>query len=71
LPNLLEITKINVYGWGKHAEDNYKIFSDFQQSSYNVDKNRNEIKAEYTINGGGAKIYLRTTNSNIKIQKSN
>ena len=56
----------------RHSRDDerYKIVSDFDSETYNVDRNEKEIFATYKLNGGGERIYLKTVNSNIEIRKA-
>lgn len=52
---------------GRYLKDFYKIESDYQPKEfYNSEA---KIKGIYIINGGGSKIYISTTNGNIKINK--
>lgn len=50
-------------------EDTYEIKSDFKAESYVKNSDRDEIRATYIINGGGEKIILETTDSDIEIKK--
>ena len=54
--------------WSKNIKK-YKIVSDFKTDSYEEDKDEEEVRGIYLINGGGDKIRLSTSNSNIKILK--
>jgi DUF4097 and DUF4098 domain-containing protein YvlB len=56
--------------WNRGSEE-YKIMSDFKADSYEKDEKEEEIRAKYTLNGGGEKINLMTTNSNIIIKSLN
>lgn len=47
----------------------YKIKSDFKSDKYEEDKDEESVFATYTLNGGGDKIELETTNGNIDIRK--
>jgi len=53
------------HGWKRHR-DRYKIRSDFESDKYETD---GDIFAVYTLNGGGSKITLETTDSDIRISK--
>ncbi len=53
----------------RRAEDN--ISSDFQAKTKVEDDNENELRATYKVNGGGSRIILRTSESNIRIKKVN
>ena len=59
--------EIDGYRNRKYEEATYKIYSDFKYTSYVNDDNT--IFAVYELNGGGEKIKLETTNSNIKLKK--
>ncbi len=64
--------RIRVQGyWGRHRSDdeNYSIISDFKADSYEKSHEDREIRATYTLNGGGEPITLETTNANIRILK--
>lgn len=54
--------------WGSRRS-RYDIRSDFKADTYEKDDNMDEIRATFKLNGGGEKIYLTTSNSNIIIQK--
>ena len=62
--------EIKGYGNWRDVKEEYKIESDFQSKSSAGEKDR-RITGEYTVNGGGATIILKTTNGDIKIKKSN
>ena len=47
----------------------YEIKSDFKAQSYIRNSAEDEINATYILNGGGVKIFLQTTNSDIEIKK--
>jgi hypothetical protein len=53
-------------GWGSTKK--YEIRSDFKADSH--EKNNDEIRARYTLNGGGETIDLQTVNGYIDIRKS-
>ncbi len=55
-------------GWGRHHKK-CAIHSDFKADTYEGDDKSDEIHAVYTLNGGGQKITLETSNSDIEIQK--
>jgi DUF4097 and DUF4098 domain-containing protein YvlB len=55
-------------GWGRH-HGKCAIRSDFKADKYEGDDESDEIHAVYTLNGGGQKITLETSNSDINIQK--
>ncbi len=49
----------------------YKIRSDFESERYEVHEEKGEISAAYELNGGGARIWLETSNGNIEIRELN
>jgi hypothetical protein len=57
------------HGWGKHHKK-CTIHSDFKADTYEGDGESDEIHAVYTLNGGGQKITLETSNSDIEIRKT-
>lgn len=55
-------------GWRHRDKDfDYEIISDFKTEREDISDR--EIRAEFKLNGGGEKIKLRTTNSDIRIEK--
>ena len=62
--------RIHVQGWWKDAQDNYKINSDFEAATNNVDGYTHDIVGTYILNGGGSKIFLKSVNDEITIKKS-
>jgi DUF4097 and DUF4098 domain-containing protein YvlB len=54
--------------WGSRRRK-YEVRSDFKAESYVEDKDEEEIRARYVLNGGGDTITLETVNSNIEIRK--
>ena len=54
--------------WSKNVKK-YKIVSDYKADSYEEDEDEEEVRAVYLVNGGGEKITLSTSNSNINIFK--
>ena len=61
--------RIRIHGWWGESDDEYKIYSDFKSESYEKDKDSDEIRATYVLNGGGETISLQTVNANIEIRK--
>lgn len=47
----------------------HKIRSDFEAERYEEDAEEGEISASYLLNGGGARIWLETSDSNIEIRE--
>lgn len=60
--------RIRISDWD---EDVYEIKSDFKSQSYKKNSDTDEINATYILNGGGEKIILETTDSDIEIKKLN
>ena len=54
--------------WGG-GRDRYSVKSDFKADSYEKDEDAGEIRALYTINGGGSDISLSTSGADIIIRK--
>ena len=73
-----ENAKVTVEALVKYAEGNLWSFdkseiikSDFKSLSEDINKKKGEYKAVYNINGGGPKIYLKTSVGYIEIKKLN
>ncbi len=71
-----ENAKVTIEALVKYAEGNPWSFdkseiikSDFKSSSEDINKKKGEYKAVYNINGGGTKIYLKTSVGYIEIKK--
>lgn len=47
----------------------YEIRSDFKSESYEESEEKGEIRAIYTLNGGGERIWLETVNGHINIRQ--
>ena len=58
-------------GWFSRGKDRYSVKSDFKADSYEKDEDAGEIRAVYTINGGGSEITLSTSGADIIIRKMN
>jgi DUF4097 and DUF4098 domain-containing protein YvlB len=56
-------------GWFGRGKDKYSVKSDFKADTYEKDEDAGEIRAVYTINGGGSEISLTTSGSDIIIRK--
>lgn len=56
-------------GWFGRRADKYSVKSDFKADSYEKDEDAGEIRAVYTINGGGSDIDLSTSGADIIIKK--
>ncbi len=61
--------RIRVQGWWRSHKEEYSIRSDFKEESSTRDNDEQEIRAKYTLNGGGETITLETVNSDIEIRK--
>lgn len=61
--------RIRVQGSWWQSHDEYRIHSDFKSESYENDKEEQEIRATYILNGGGEPITLETVNADIDILK--
>ncbi|MCU0453180.1 MAG: DUF4097 domain-containing protein [Bacteroidetes bacterium] len=60
---------IRVHGsWGRRG-DRYQVRSDFKADSYEKNEDDEEIRAGYSINGGGERIDLETVNADIEVRK--
>jgi DUF4097 and DUF4098 domain-containing protein YvlB len=73
LPETAGVTidaRIRIKGdWDEHIRK-YDIHSDFEAQTYRKDEAREEIRATFTINGGGQRIWLETVNGHIEIRRS-
>jgi hypothetical protein len=65
---LVEATINMGHGWGRHHKK-CTIRSDFKADTYEGNSESDEIHAVYTLNGGGQKITLETSDSDIEIRK--
>lgn len=63
--------EIKVQGSWNKQKNELKITSDFPTSNYDISDKTKKITATYNLNGGGEKMFVKTTNSNIKIKKLN
>jgi DUF4097 and DUF4098 domain-containing protein YvlB len=60
--------RLHGYGWGDESDwDEYDIYSDFEAEEKKKDSRG--VHARYTLNGGGARIYLETMHGDITIRK--
>ncbi len=64
----IEATLNLSHSWGNMWKK-YKITSDFKANKHEDDEEDESKFASYTLNGGGDKIELETTNGNIEIRK--
>ncbi len=55
--------------WFGRGRDKYSVKSDFKADSYEKDEDAGEVRAVYTINGGGSEIDLSTSGADIIIRK--
>ncbi len=56
------------WGWGS-SRKHYRILSDFKPEKFQQEEEDGSSFGSYTLNGGGDKIELETTNGNIEIRK--
>jgi hypothetical protein len=62
--------RIRNLGWISDDEDiRENIESDFKASHLDINEGRGEIKATYTLNGGGADIKVETSGGKVEIRK--
>jgi DUF4097 and DUF4098 domain-containing protein YvlB len=59
----------NNWGWFGSRKERYSVKSDFKADSYEKDEDSGEIRAVYTLNGGGSEITLSTSGADIIIRK--
>ncbi len=62
--------RVRVQGWWRGSSDNDYFFSDFKEDSYEKSGRDKEVRATYTLNGGGKQISILTTMGNIHIKKT-
>jgi hypothetical protein len=65
---VVEATINQNHGWGRHGKK-CTITSDFKADTYEGNDESDKIHAVYTLNGGGQKITLETSDSDIKIRR--
>lgn len=61
------IAEIRAWGNWKYMKDAYEIDSDFQPKENSDDEKDKKIRKVYSINGGGGRIDLKSTNGGINI----
>ena len=61
--------RVRVQGWWRGSDDEEYIYSDYKEDSYEKSGREREIRALYTLNGGGQQISIQTTMGNIHIEK--
>jgi len=62
--------RVRVQGWWRGSDDDEYIYSAYKEDSYEKSGRDREIRAAYTLNGGGQQIQIQTTMGNIHIEKS-
>jgi DUF4097 and DUF4098 domain-containing protein YvlB len=62
--------EIKSWGNAKYMKDTYSITSDFPEKESGDNNSKRSIKRSYSLNGGGSKISVTTTNGNIRINKA-
>lgn len=60
---------VRIQGWWKGSRDEDYIFSDFEANTYDKSGRDREIRASYTLNGGGQTINIQTSMGNIHLLK--
>jgi DUF4097 and DUF4098 domain-containing protein YvlB len=61
--------RVSVHGWWRDESEESNIYSDFKADTVEKDEREREIRATYTLNGGGESITLDTSLGNIEIRK--
>jgi DUF4097 and DUF4098 domain-containing protein YvlB len=61
--------RVRVHGWWKDESEESNIYSDFKADTFEKDEREREIRATYTLNGGGESITLDTSLGSIEIRK--
>jgi DUF4097 and DUF4098 domain-containing protein YvlB len=61
--------RIRIYGGWRGQSEVCDIRSDFKEESSARDRDEQEIRARYVLNGGGSNITLETVNSDIEVRK--
>jgi DUF4097 and DUF4098 domain-containing protein YvlB len=61
--------RVKIFGWWHSSKDGYDIHSDFKADKLDADRDKQEIRAVYKINGGGENVSLETSMGSIEIRK--
>lgn len=61
--------RVRVHGWWRDESEESNIYSDFKADTFEKDEREREIRATYTLNGGGEPITLETSLGSIEIRK--
>jgi len=61
--------RVRVQGWWRGSDEDDYIYSDYKEDSFEKSGREREIRALYTLNGGGQQISIQTTMGNIHIEK--
>jgi DUF4097 and DUF4098 domain-containing protein YvlB len=61
--------RVHVHGWWEDEDEESSIYSDFKADTVVKDRREREIRATYTLNGGGESITLDTSLGSIEIRK--
>ena len=61
--------RVRVQGWWRGSDDEEYIYSDYKEDSYEKSGRDREVRAAYTLNGGGQPISILATMGNIHIEK--
>ncbi len=62
--------RVRIHGWWNDESEESNIYSDFKSDTFVKDGREREIRATYTLNGGGESITLDTSLGSIEIRKS-
>lgn len=62
--------RIRLEGWHRKSHEEYDIRSDFPADKYEKDDRRHEIRATYSLNGGGEEITLDVSAGSIEIRRA-
>jgi DUF4097 and DUF4098 domain-containing protein YvlB len=63
------VAQVRMRGWWRDESEESNIYSDFKADSFEKNERDREIRATYTLNGGGDTIALETALGSIEIRK--
>jgi hypothetical protein len=63
--------RVRVQGWWRGSDEEDYIYSDYKEDTFEKSGREKEIRAMYTLNGGGQQISIQTTMGSIHIVKPN
>ncbi len=61
--------RVKVKGWWRSRSEEENIYSDYKEDTFEKDERTREIRATFSLNGGGQAISLQATMGNIHILK--